>query len=288
MKNPLSRSQPQSHHVRLFYQFTMIILFALVFCGCRTTATQPRGDTLLIAQSGDSDATGSATKNSPAFGDGKKKWLRENYSSVTLANFRKNPLFLEQIDFANIDYPRIDAVIFFVTNEIRAKNNLTFLPYAEELERSAFHHAKRMTEKRFFSHTDTTDAKRSSPSDRGRLAGIANPHLAENIAETFGIAYTAGKSFYPRQGKPGSFSYSPNGPLILPHTYLSFADDLLKIWMNSSGHRANILSQNALSLGCGAYFYYDKSSHSMPKFNAVQNFQWFEEIKQGPVTDQSP
>ncbi|HEQ71887.1 MAG TPA: CAP domain-containing protein, partial [Spirochaetia bacterium] len=193
----------------------------------------------------------------------------------------------ERIDFAAVDYPRLDAVIFYATNEIRRKHDLSFLPYRPELERAAFHHAKRMVEKRFFSHTDSTAANRRSPNDRGKLAGIANPFLAENIAESFGIAYTGGRSVYPR-GEPGAFSYTAQGALIPPHTYLSFADDLLELWMNSSGHRANILSSNALFLGCGAYYYTDSSFFGMPKFKAVQNFQWFKEIEEGPVTDPLP
>jgi uncharacterized protein YkwD len=212
-------------------------------------------------------------------------WTESDYATVTLKDFRREPRFLEKIDFDKIDYPRLHAAIFYATNEVRLKFKLRELEYAPELERAAFGHARRMTEKKFFSHTDNTDRRRADPNDRGRLAGIANPFVAENIADTFGIAYRAGKNVYPRDGQPGAFSDTEDGPLIPPHTYLSFADAVLDIWMNSSGHRANILSANAIQLGCGAYFYRDPSFFQIARFKAVQNFQWFKKIDPGPVTE---
>jgi uncharacterized protein YkwD len=221
----------------------------------------------------------------PAEPENAAGWTEDDYAAVTVDDFRKEARFLERLDFTDIDYPRLHAAIFYATNEIRLKRGLTYLEYAPELERSAFGHARRMAEKNFFSHTDSTDRRYATPNDRGRLAGIANPFLAENIADTFAIAYAAGKNVYPRSGAKGSFSYAPDGPLLPPHTYLSFADDVLKIWMNSSGHRANILSTNALQLGCGTYLYYKSSFYGMPMFKAVQNFQWYHKIEPGEAED---
>ena len=212
-------------------------------------------------------------------------WTEADYDRVGLDAFRKEPLFLEKIDFNNIDYPRLHAAIFYATNEIRRQRKLPVLEYAPQLERAAAGHARRMVEKKFFSHTDNTDRRRRDPNARGRLAGIANPFLTENIADAFGITYRPGKNVFPRRGQPGSFSYTAKGPLIPPHTYLSFADAVLDIWMNSSGHRANILSKNALQLGCGAYFYRDPGFHQIARFKAVQNFQWFKRIVPGPAED---
>ncbi|RPJ09302.1 MAG: CAP domain-containing protein [Spirochaetaceae bacterium] len=230
---------------------------------------------------------GNSQNISPTAQSGSVGWKAEYYSTTSQENFRENPLFLEPINFNKIDYPRLHAAIYFVTNEIRVKNRLATLPHSPNLEIAAYNHSKRMAEKGFFSHQDSTDRQRYNPADRAKLAGITNPFIAENIAEAFGIQYTAGKSVFPLS-TTGKFSYSYNGRPILPHTYLAFADEVLKMWMNSSGHRANILSKNNVQLGCGAYFYRDKKFYDMPMFKATQNFQWYSEIKTGTPADTGP
>lgn len=51
--------------------------------------------------------------------------------------------------------------------------------------------------------------------------------------------------------------------------------------MNSSGHKANILSEKALQMGCGVYLAGDKAY-------ATQVFQWFSEIDLGKAKDELP
>jgi uncharacterized protein YkwD len=162
------------------------------------------------------------------------------------------------------------------------------LSFALELERSAFLHAKSMVEQNFFAHENPYDETRKTPELRGRLAGIKNPLVAENIATHFGIKYEAGAPVYPIDRTLGTFSYSGEGALIPNHTYLSFAEAIVKQWLDSPGHRRNLLSKDARQLGCGAYFYRDPDFHNMPNFKAVQNFQLFHEILPGKITDRWP
>ena len=51
-------------------------------------------------------------------------------------------------------------------------------------------------------------------------------------------------------------------------TYLACADQIVKQWMKSPGHRANILNRKLTFLGCGAH------ACRCPKFHlhATQNF----------------
>lgn len=215
-------------------------------------------------------------------------WKYSDYSSTDYKNFRSNPLFNQKIDPDNIDYPLANAAVFFMTNEIRVRNNNAPLEYSEELEIAAWHHSRLMVENKFFSHTNSIDRSRVDPSARGKLAGITNPSVAENIAENFGINYRAGVPIYPMNTERGEFSYTANGPLIEQHTYLSLAESLLNQWMNSSGHRSNILSKSALQMGCGVYFYRDPSFYNIFKCRATQNFQWFNKIVPGERKDQLP
>ena len=215
-------------------------------------------------------------------------WKYSDYTATDYKNFRANSLFGEQIDPSAVDYPLLNAAIFFMTNEIRVKNGLAPLEYSRELEIAAWNHSKLMVEKNFFSHRNSMDSARREPADRGRLAGITNPSIAENIAESFGIAYKAGVPIYPRNYERGEFSYSADGPVIKPHTYLSLAESLLEQWMNSPGHRSNILSKSGLQMGCGAYFFRDRSFYNILKCRATQNFQWFSKITPGEIKDPAP
>lgn len=181
-------------------------------------------------------------------------WSRDNYRSIDHTSFRKAEVFNKQIDHGNIDYPRLNAAIFFLTNEQRAKKKLKPLEYIPELEAAAWHHSKQMAEKNFFSHTNSRDKSRRETDDRAKLAGIMNPYIAENIA----------------------WSTEEHG------TYLEVAGMFVTMWMNSQGHKENILSKSGLQMGCGAYYY--KGS-----WYGTQDFQWFAKGKTGGrVTDKLP
>ncbi len=201
---------------------------------------------------------------------------RNYYSDLYLETFRKEQLFHEQLNFDSLDYQRLHAAVFFVTNEERSKRKLSFLAFSPELEKSAAMHSKDMYERKFFNHINPFIREKRTPNDRAGMVGISNPYLAENIAESFGLQYEPGENVYKRGN--GRFSYEPDGELIQPHTYLTIAETLVDSWMKSKGHRKNILSGKALQLGCGLYFYYDKNFNNMPSFKATQNFQWYERI----------
>ena len=199
------------------------------------------------------------------------------YRNITVENYRQERLFNDTLDFNNIDLNRLNAVLFFVTNEIRLKHNLQTIEYSPELEKAAAMHSRDMVVHDFFSHTNPFNHKRETPNNRATITGIANPFIAENIAEDFGLQYKSGDNVYV-MGK-GEFSYRPEGKLIPPRTYLSLAESFLKRWMNSPEHKKNIISSNALQMGCGTYFFTDPEFNSMPTFMATQNFQWYEKIK---------
>jgi uncharacterized protein YkwD len=199
------------------------------------------------------------------------------YNSLTVKTFRKEKSFNDSIDFKKIDIARLNAAIFFVTNEIRLKHKLSELEYSPELEKIATMHSCDMVNKGFFSHTNPYDSNKETPNDRAKLTGIVNPYIAENIAEDFGLQYESGSNVYIID--KGQFSYKPEGKPIPSHTYLSMAESLLRKWMNSPMHKKNILSENAIQMGCGACFFINKSFNDMPTFMATQNFQWYEKIK---------
>jgi len=204
-------------------------------------------------------------------------WYSENIVRVDYTNFRNQPLFSKEIEYSNADLKRINEVIFHLTNETRVRHNLKPLSYSTELEQSAKMHALDMVNGNFFNHLNFSDPKKRTPNDRAKLCNIANPFLAENLIEGYGLRYTSFEPVYLR-GK-GKFSTTPEGELINAHTYLSFGEELLKRWMNSKDHRRNILSTDALQIGCGTAAFLNPEFNDMPTYYVVQNFQWYHSVE---------
>ncbi len=173
------------------------------------------------------------------------RWTTALYASVSQKDFRKFDLFKQTINTNYLDYRLLNAAIFYLANEQRTIHKLDPLEYSSHLEAAAWHHSKSMGESNFFSHENPRDPSRKTTEDRAKLAGIKNPFIAENIA-----------------GQSRSFDGL---------TYLQGAELFIDQWMKSSGHRANILSEKGLSMGCGAYL-------KDGKWNATQKFQWFQPI----------
>ena len=107
------------------------------------------------------------------------------------------------------------AEVLRLVNEQRANYGLSALTYSTELEAVAYAHSKDMAQNNYFSHTNLAG---QSPFDRMRAAGISYRSAAENIA--------AG------QRTP---------------------QEVVNAWMNSAGHRANILNSSVTKMGVGIY-----------------------------------
>ncbi|OKH25127.1 type I secretion protein [Hydrococcus rivularis NIES-593] len=109
---------------------------------------------------------------------------------------------------------QFDQRILELVNQERAKQGLRSLSLSQKLDAAADGHSGRMANGDFFSHVDPGNGSR--PSDRATQAGYRWTTVGENIA--------AGQT-------------SPEA--------------VMQAWMNSSGHRANILNPNYTHLGVG-------------------------------------
>lgn len=199
------------------------------------------------------------------------------YKQYDYQNYRKCADLQNVIDFGSINYDLLNAAVFFRTNEIRVSHGKTALDFHPALEAAAQLHADDMIKGDFFAHENPRRKDRKEPADRFRLSGIENPMPAENIANSFAIKYKANTAVYVIDQKEALYTYELNGKAIERHTYLSFAESVVEQWMNSAGHRANILRDTAKELGCACVFYRDKVAE-MPKFMCVQNFQLYEPV----------
>ena len=100
-----------------------------------------------------------------------------------------------------------------LVNEIRVQNGLSALTYNWELSRVARYKSQDMVDNRYFSHTSPTYG---TPFQMIRSFGLSYRSAGENIA------------------------YGQRTP-----------QSVVNAWMNSSGHRANILSSSYTQIGVG-------------------------------------
>ena len=107
------------------------------------------------------------------------------------------------------------AKVLSLVNAERAKQGLSALTLDQNLSAVATAHSKDMAQRNFFSHTNPDG---QSPFDRMKANGISYKTAAENIA--------VGQS-------------SP--------------EQVVSSWMNSQGHRKNILNGNFNKMGIGLY-----------------------------------
>jgi uncharacterized protein YkwD len=195
--------------------------------------------------------------------------------SFSQDTYRKSEIFNKSIETNDEGIKILDAVLFYVTNEQRIKEGLAPLKYNKYLEKTALLHSEDMVKQGFFDHINHKNKKHKTPEDRAKSVGIQNPYIAENIIDNFVINYSSGTPVY--TDGTGKFWYKKESDPITKHTYLSLADKLLDEWMHSPGHRKNILSKDALELGCGVAFY--KNNNGMPSVMGTQNFQLYELLK---------
>jgi peptidylprolyl isomerase len=196
--------------------------------------------------------------------------------TITLANFRSNPALNSPINLRSPKKSDIQLAIALVTNEIRKKNGTTVLPISSHLINAAQMHADDMVKDKFFSHYNNGDQSKYDPQKRARMHGVTNPIIAENINQGFAIRYTPGAQVRPVGG--GVFT-DMAGRRLSAQSPITLADALLTTWMESPGHKTNILDPVANSIGCGISFYSNPEFYQIPSVYAVQKFQRSQPIK---------
>lgn len=201
-----------------------------------------------------------------------QSWTPDSYQNYNESTFYRIEALYEAIDFNQINFPLLQAAIFYATNEERKKAKLTPFAHQPNIENVAAGHAQDMVKYGFYSHTSRIRIKRTVL-DRFHLEGLNPEFYGENICSTYGLQYQTGRKVNPPYPS-GEFTYAftSKREVIPPHTYITFAKAVVKLWMESPGHRQNILNPKFKSLGCGARLYREKNFYNMPYFMVVQNF----------------
>jgi uncharacterized protein YkwD len=203
-------------------------------------------------------------------GSAKNTWKPSDYKRYSIENIEKFPQITQRIVPEDIDIPLLNAAIFYETNRERKKHGLPQFQHSSKLERLAMGHSEDMVKYHFFSHYSRAPGKKTLD-DRLKKVGLQNVYAGENIAEFFLLEIGENEPFYP----PSQFGYFKNaqGDTILLHTYIGLAKEVVKGWMNSPGHRANILNKKFTHMGIGNALYYDGGGiDKVARVKITQNF----------------
>ena len=198
-------------------------------------------------------------------------WTDADYARHGVESFEKFAPANRRIDPNRVDYSLLHAAIFFETNRQRIAHGRRAFRHSAVLEAAAFGHSRDMVTHEFTSHTSVVHGKETLE-QRLQISGVRNIRIGENIAVSSALEYKAGTPVYTPDQNNGYFSYTPNGTPIEPRTYIDAARTVVAQWMQSPGHRRNILNPGFNYLGTGAAIFRNSAFYEMPYFKATQVF----------------
>lgn len=197
------------------------------------------------------------------------------YSDYNVNTFFNIANLQQRITKLFVDVDLLNAAVFWFTNVERRKYNLKQLQFHNKLKHTAVLHSEQMKTYSFFSHENAFDTRYKTLTDR--VNSVKNNNFqgfmvwGENIADYPVIKANESFTIENRNGVQRLFSM--NGKEILPYTYYEFAKIVVEGWMNSPGHRANILNPDFTYLGCGCAKYEKQGNgYAMLYFKLTQNF----------------
>ncbi len=157
------------------------------------------------------------------------------------------------IDPRNPNVQLLDAALFHVSNLERKKYRLSPFSYSAVLHRIAIEHSEAMINNDFYSHENPYNSSKKTLAKRVLGQTKEFSQMAENIAE-FDIISGNEEMFCiiepKRKGGDFQFIDCDTGKTIPMQTYKELAINIVKEWMDSPGHRSNLLNKNYKSLGC--------------------------------------
>jgi len=189
-------------------------------------------------------------------------------------SFLNLSILQSKIEKENVDTSLLDAAVFWFTNIERQKHHLKQFQFHPKLRQTAILHSEQMKRHNFFSHDNIFEARYKTLTDRinsvkdNTFQGFMS--WGENIADSPVIK--ANESFTVENRGGVIRLFSTNGRELFPYSYYEYAKVVVEGWMNSPGHRANILNPDYEYLGCGCAMYEKQGNgYSTLYFKLTQN-----------------
>ncbi len=155
-----------------------------------------------------------------------------------------------RLDIGRLDRAILAAAIFAETNRVRENLRLPLFRRAPKLDEAADLEAAFGRVSLPPSHTNPFP-RIGTPLERVKFVGLKPRLVAENIAllSSFEIDANVGVGVAVHGGRR-EFVNSETQELLRPATYRGFATEVVKAWMQSPGHRENLVNPALQFLGC--------------------------------------
>ncbi len=199
------------------------------------------------------------------------------YANFDWDTFEQWHVANEKIDPNKVDYNLLQAAIFFYTNQYRVSKRLKPVEFQPNLGNAAMYHTKEMGDKRFYDHVNRKDRTMRTAMDRAQKFGYSGGAIGENLALEFVLNYKAESSYWhERSANTIKYYYGDSGHnkgYVPQHTYLSLGKSIVQAWINSPGHRENLLHKEFKYLGVGVYLEPETQGNTnIPRIFAAQVF----------------
>lgn len=176
--------------------------------------------------------------------------------SGTAESREKGGASTDRASVPDIDITQLENKIHDLVNKERAKRGLSALLKDKRLRKVARNYSQDMVTRNFFSHSDPDgrsfyDRYKADGFECSILTGGTTCVGAENIAQSNLFS----SSFY-KDGKT-FFNWSTEDKI---------AESVVKIWLNSKGHKANILTTYFRRHGIGVAFSEDGKAYITENF----------------------
>lgn len=155
----------------------------------------------------------------------------------------------KSISYKRLNQALLDAAILAQVNYYRCKHGLSKLAPASGLRKQASKHSMWMAKYGKLSHKASSGSSRNL-TGRLKSSGLKFKTGAENIG-VMRFYNIDGRRFLIRSSGQCVFT-TPSGQPIGPHSYRSLAQLAVREWMESPGHRKNILHRKLRHTGSGA------------------------------------
>ncbi len=167
---------------------------------------------------------------------------QEAFAGVAVLRPRRSPDAL--ISAGGLDCDLLSKLVLEETNRYRASRGREPLLAFRPLMTAAQDHALAMADGQFLSHQNPKDRSQRTLTDRIKRVGLQPSAYAENIAMNFSV------DFRPviARSRKGRKTKAPDAP---EQSYRSLAQCVSQQWINSRGHRENILGRSYDRIGLG-------------------------------------
>lgn len=158
----------------------------------------------------------------------------------------------QRIDPKHLDYLLLENTIIYYTNRARIRNNCPPCSLHSGVRTVARAHSREMAALNYFSHhspkvrnLDLTTRMRNGKVD------LNNTQIGENIAVDFFLEISNVPYYVTYRDGKRVYIEGDTGEVIRHQTYRGFAERTVKHWMQSQGHRKNIVTSGFRGIGIG-------------------------------------